>query len=512
MVIEAALVGFSSLFQGATPLYLVLGTLLGMFFGALPGVGGSVALALLIPLTLGMEPAQAIALLGSALGGVTFGGSVTAILLNTPGTANNAATLLDGYPMAKQGRGGEAIGASAAASALGAIFGLVLFMLLIPSMRAIVLAFGPPEIFMVAVLGLTIIATVSKGTMVTGLLAGLVGLSLSYIGFTQSQAQPRFGFNQVYLWDGISLVPALIGMFAIAEMINLTISAKKVSNVEVLATSGAWRGVVDTIKRPVLVVRSALIGFAVGVVPGVGGTVGSFVAYSVAQQTAKDASQFGKGDIRGLIASESANDSKDGGALMPTLALGIPGSPSTAVLLAGLILHGTFPGRQLLTEDLDIVFALSGALVLSNLLTSVIGVLSAKHLAKITLIDTGVLVPVILVITLLGSFGVRNNGGDVTLAIVFGAFGYLMLRFGYSRVPLIIGLILGGLVERSYNSSMQLSGGSFRIFVERPISLAFLVITIVALLVPIIRLRSGGKPSKLMPQAAGEAAAKSDHA
>lgn len=499
MVVEAALSGFGTLLTGATPLYIILGTLLGLFFGALPGVGGSVALALLIPLTLGMEPAQAIAMLGAALGGVTFGGSVTAILLNTPGTANNAATLLDGYPMAKQGRGGEAIGASAMASAQGAIFGLVLFMLLIPSMRAIVLAFGPPEIFLVAVLGLTIIATVSKGTMLTGLLAGLVGLSLSYIGFTQAQAQPRFAFGQIYLWDSISLVPALIGMFAIAEMINLAVSSKRVANVEALDTSGAWRGVVETLKYPFLVFRSSVLGFLVGVVPGVGGTVGSFVAYSVAQQSAKDSSQFGNGDIRGVIASESANDSKDGGALMPTLALGIPGSPATAVLLAGLILHGTFPGRQLLTEDLNIVFALAGSLIISNFLTSLIGVVSAKWLAKITLIDVGLLVPVILVITLLGSFGVRNNRGDVTLALVFGAFGYLMLRFGFSRVPLIIGLILGNLVERSYNSSMQLSGGSYRIFIDRPISLALLVVTIVALVVPLVRLRAGSKPSKLMP-------------
>jgi putative tricarboxylic transport membrane protein len=496
MVVDAAIEGFGVLFQGATPLYIILGTLLGLFFGALPGLGGSVALALLIPITLGMEPAQAIALLGSALGGVTFGGSVTAILLNTPGTANNAATLLDGYPMAQQGRGGEAIGASATASAQGAIFGLVLFMLLIPGMRTVVLAFGPPEIFMVAVLGLTIIATVSKGTMVSGLLAGLVGLTLSYIGTSPASVEPRFAFGQVYLWDGISLVPALIGLFAIAEMINLAISSKTVASVDDLDTSGAWRGVIEAIKRPFLVLRSSIIGFGIGVIPGVGGTVGSFVSYSVTQQTAKDASEFGHGDVRGLLSSEAANDAKDGGALMPTLALGIPGSPSTAVLMAGLILHGTFPGRQLLTEDLHIVFALIGSLFLSNLLTSTIGVVSAKWLAKVTIIDTGVLVPVILVVTLLGAFGVRNTMGDVTLALVFGAVGYLMLRFGYSRVPLIIGLILGGLVERSYNTSMQISGGTWRIFVERPLSLLFGVITVLALLSPLLQLRERRSSSR----------------
>lgn len=313
MVLDAAREGLGVLFSGPTPLYIVAGTLMGLFFGVLPGLGGSVALALLIPLTLGMEPAQAITLLGAALGGVTFGGSVTAILLNTPGTANNAATLLDGYPMAQQGRAGEAIGASAAASAFGALLGLIALGLLVPSMRAIVLAFGPPEIFMVALLGLTIIATVSKGTMISGLLAGAFGLAVSYVGTSPVSIGPRFSFDQIYLWDGIQLVPALIGLFAIAEMMNLAVSGTTVAKAGALKATNAWSGVMEAVKRPVLIARSALIGFAVGVIPGVGGTVGSFVAYSVTQQSAKDSERFGRGDVRGVLASEAANDAKDGG-------------------------------------------------------------------------------------------------------------------------------------------------------------------------------------------------------
>lgn len=490
MIIDAATQGLQVLFSGPTPLFIILGTVIGLFFGALPGLGGSVALALLIPLTLGMEPAQAIAMLGAALGGVTFGGSVTAILLNTPGTANNAATLLDGYPMSQQGRAGEAIGASAAASAMGAVFGLVVLALLVPGMRTVVLAFGPPEIFMVAVLGLTIIATVSKGTMISGLLAGAFGLALSYIGTSPVAIGPRFDFGQIYLWDGIQLVPALIGLFAIAEMVNLAVSYRSVSQTGTIRTEGAWAGVMEAVKRPFLVLRSSIIGFGIGVIPGVGGTVGSFVAYSVTQQTAKDTTNFGHGDVRGLLSSEAANDSKDGGALMPTLALGIPGSPSTAVLLAGLIFHGTFPGRQLLTDDVHIVFALVGALVISNILTSAIGIVASRYLARITTIDTGLLVPIILVITLLGAFGVRNTFGDVMLALVFGIVGYVMLRFGYSRIPAVIGLILGVLVERSYNTSMQISRGSWDIFYTRPLSLFFLIATVAALFVPLLRIRA----------------------
>jgi putative tricarboxylic transport membrane protein len=494
-MVQAASEGFAALFSGPTPLYILLGTLMGLFFGVLPGLGGAVALALIIPVTLAMEPNQGLAVMGAALGAVTFGGAIPAILLNTPGTPNNAASCIDGYPLSKQGRAGEAIGAAASASCIGALVGLIAFMLILPIIRDVVLLFGPPEVFMVALFGLAIIATLSKKSMVAGLIAGAFGLMFSYIGTSPVALGPRFDFGMVYLWDGIELVAALIGLFAIAEMIHLALSGKPVAGDVDLDTSGAMAGVRATLARPFLVAKSALIGIGIGTVPGVGGTVASFIALSAAKQRPgreRDQDPL----IRGLVASEAANDAKDGGSLMPTLALGIPGSPSTAILLAGLILHGTFPGRQLLTEDLSIVFSLVGAMVLSNILVSGIGILASKQLAGLTRLDVNVLVPVLLVITMVGSFAVRGLMGDAYLAILFGLIGYAMRRFGYDRVPAVIGLVLGALVERSFHTSMQITDGSWAVFVTRPVTLAFFVLTLMALMLPFVRSRrAAGSPS-----------------
>lgn len=487
MIIDAMLEGFGALLTWPIPAYILLGTAIGLAAGVVPGISGSVALALIIPLTLAMDPIHAVALLGAALGGTTFGGAVTAILLNTPGTPDNAATCLEGYPMSQQGKAGEALGITAVCSAIGAVFGLTVFTLLIPVMREIVAAFGPPELFMVALFGLTIIASLSRGAMIAGLVAGAFGLLLSYVGQSGVALDARYLFGEVYFLSGIQLVPAIIGLFAVAEMMRLAVMRRRIAGRGHIEPGGAWRGIRIGLAHPWILLRSSVIGFGIGVAPGVGGTVASFVAYSATQQSAKDKSRFGKGDPRGLVAPTAAADAVDGGSLMPTLALGIPGSPSTAVLLGALILHGTFPGRQLFTEDLHIVFTLVGALVLSNVLTSLFGVLVSKPLARLTTVDVRVLVPLVMVVTVFGAYAVRNNFGDVFLALAFGVIGYFMIRFDYGRVPAIIGLVLGGLVEQSFHTSLQISGGSPAIFVTRPISLAFLVVTVFAVCLVIYR-------------------------
>lgn len=493
MIIDAMFEGFGALLTWPVPAYILLGTVIGLAAGVVPGISGSVALALIIPLTLTMDPTHAVALLAAALGGTTFGGAITAVLLNTPGTPDNAAVCIEGYPMSQQGKAGEALGITALCSAVGAVFGLAVFTFLTPVMREVVAAFGPPELFMVALFGLTIIASLSRGAMIAGLVAGAFGLMLSYVGQSGVALDARYLFGEVYFLSGIQLVPAIIGMFAIAEMIRLAVTGRRISGGGYIEPGGAWRGVRIGLSHPWIMLRSSVIGFGIGAAPGVGGTVASFVAYSATQQSAKDKSRFGKGDPRGLVAPTSAADAVDGGALMPTLALGIPGSPSTAVLLGALILHGTFPGRQLFTEDLDIVFALVGALVLSNLLTSVIGVATSRPLARLTTVDVRVLVPLVLIVTVFGAYAVRNNVGDIFLALAFGVIGYLMLRFDYGRIPAIIGLILGGLVERSFHTSLQIGGGSPTIFLTRPISLTFLVVTVLAVCLVIVRsMRSSG--------------------
>jgi putative tricarboxylic transport membrane protein len=495
VIIESMLEGFTSLTVWPVPAYIFLGCLAGLIAGAVPGISGSVALALLVPLTLAMEPIQAVALLASALGGTTFGGAITAILMNTPGTPDNAATCLDGYPMSQQGKAGEAIGVAAVCSAVGALIGVAIFALLVPVMREVVAAFGPPELFMLALFGLTIIASLSRGAMIAGLVAGLFGLLLSYVGQTGVSLDARYAFGDLYFLSGIQLVPALIGFFAVAEMMRLAVVNRRIAGGGRIEPGGAWRGAKIGFSHPWITLRSSLIGFGIGAVPGVGGTVASYVAYSVTQQSVKDSSRFGKGDPRGLVATASAGDAVDGGTLMPTLALGIPGNPSSAVLLGALILHGTFPGRQLFGEDLDVVFAILGALVASNILTSIIGVAASRPLTRFTTVDVRILVPLILAVTVFGAYAIRNSFGDIFLALAFGVIGYLMLRFNYSRVPAIIGLVLGGLAESSFHTALQIGGGSPAIFFTRPVSLAVFLATVGAVGVVVINnIRQSGEP------------------
>jgi putative tricarboxylic transport membrane protein len=486
---DAAVAALNTLLVWPTILFVVVGTVIGMVFGAVPGLGGTIAIALLIPVTFGMEPTSAMVLFGSTLGGVAFGGSISAILINVPGTGPNAATLLDGYPMSQQGRAGEALGVSATASALGAIFGLMVLVLILPVARAIVLSFQPPEFFWLAVFGLTIIAVATEGSLLKGILAGGFGLMISLVGFSGATGEYRYGFGTEYLWDGIDLVVALIGLFAIAEVINMIRKGGTIARAEdfVGTREGVLEGVMAVIRRPSLFVRSASIGTLIGMIPGAGGTVANFISYIQAVQTSSDPESFGKGNLEGVLASEAANDAKDGGALIPTLVFGIPGSAAMAVLLGGLTFHGLTPGRQLLNEGLPLLFLIIFALLFSNLLTSSIGLLLANHFAKLTQVPVKLLTAPILVICVVGAFALRNNMGDVVVAVAFGFIGYFMIIFGYSRVAVVLALILGPIAERNFLQSLMISRGDYGIFLNRPISQALILLTIVSLSLPFIR-------------------------
>lgn len=479
-----------TLFSWPTIGFLFVGTLIGMVFGAVPGLGGTIALALLIPLTFGMDPTPAMVLFGATLGGVAFGGSISAILINVPGTGPNAATLLDGYPMSRQGRAGEALGISATASALGSLFGLVILVLILPIAREVILAFSSPEFFWLAVFGLTIIAVTSRGQMLKGLIAGGVGLLLAFIGYNAVTGIYRYGFGTEYLWDGIQLVPALIGLFAVAEVIKLAAEGGTIAEGDhIESTSGALKGAKIVLSNPVTFLRSAATGTLIGMVPGAGGTVANFIAYMGALQSDDNPEGFGKGNPKGVIASEAANDAKDGGALLPAVVFGIPGSAAIAVMLGGFILHGLNPGRQLLNENLPVLFTLIFALLFANILTSLIGLSIANHLAKLTRVPVNILTPAILVVSLVGAFAIRNNLGDVTIAVVFGFIGYGMIAFNYSRVAVVIALILGVLAERAFLQSLMISDTGAMIFFTRPISLILIGLIVLALVLPFLRAR-----------------------
>lgn len=478
------MIGLSNVLSWPAIIYVLGGTLFGHIFGLLPGLSGAIGMALILPVTFGMEPAIAFAFLGGIMGAAPFGGSIPAILINTPGAPINAATCFDGFPLAVQGRAKEAIGAAATASCLGSIFGVIVLIFTIPIMRQIVLLLGPPEWFLLALLGLTIISSVSKGSMVNGLIAGCIGLMLSFFGVNPVTGGCRYTFGMLYLWDGIKIVPVLIGLFAIAEMINFSTRHNPTISVSGVLTGGSTMdGIKAVFRHYRTFLFSSVIGLFIGAVPGVGGTVATFTAYSYAKQTSKNPDSFGKGNIEGVIAAEAANDSKDAGALMPLLTLGIPGSVGTAILLGALLLHGLNPGKEMLTTNLPITFTLIWTLVISNILTSAIGIFFAGGLAKLTIIPTRILAPIIFVFCMVGSYSTRYNFNDSLLAVIFGILGYVMLKLHFPRVPIILGLVLGPLAEQSFHLSLQISG-TYSIFFVRPISLLLIILIIISIVLP----------------------------
>jgi putative tricarboxylic transport membrane protein len=447
---------------------------------------------LLIPITFSMESLDAMYLAGGVMGATSFGGSITAILLNTPGTAPNAATTFDGYPMAQQGRAGQAIGASATASAMGGLLGLFTLILFIPLAKEIVLLFGPVEFLLLTVLGLVAIAVSSRGKLLRGLIAGGFGLMFAFVGVDTISGATRFTLDTDYLWDGIPLVPTLTGLFAISQMIELALKGGSVvsSNTTIASISGIWQGAAAVFKHWTVMVRGSVIGTIIGAIPGLGGTVASFIAYTSTVQSSRDPSSFGKGNIVGVIAPESANNAKDGGSLVPTVAFGIPGSAETAVFLGILVLHGIEPGPSLLLQNEREIYGLIVALTLSAVGASVIGLLTARWLVRITFVNVNILVPLVVTISLTGVYVLQGKPGDVLLALIMGIFGYLMIRFDYPRLTLVIALVLGETAERSFHQSLLISDNNLvGLIMERPQAIILVLATLMTLLLPALRKR-----------------------
>lgn len=487
-MLESTAAALQFLFTPSGVLFLCVGVLIGLVFGVMPGLGGTTAIALLMPLTFTLEPNQAMLLMGGIMGAVSAGGSVSAILINTPGTAPNAATCFDGYPLAQQGKAGLAIGAAAGASTIGGLIGLFTLIAVMPVMKGIVLLFGPPEYFMLAVLGLAAIAVSTGGRFLRGLIAGAVGLMLAFVGYDTVGGGVRFTMGSNYLWDGIQLVPALTGLFAVSEMIALSVSGGTIAKEGAQdRVSSVWKGVRLALRHWKTTLQGSAIGTVIGAVPGLGGTVAAFLSYTAAMQISKSPETFGKGNIEGVIGPEASNNSKDGGALIPTLSFGIPGSAEMAVFLGVLVLHGIQPGPMLLLEHEGVMFSLILALLASTLLSNLVVLAVARPLAVITRIDVHVLVPVVIAVALAGVYALRETVGDVVLAGLFGVLGYLMIRFRYPRVTLVIALILGELAERSYHQSLNMSAGDATIFFTRTASLVIFLVMVAFLLVPALR-------------------------
>lgn len=472
-------------------LMLFAGVIGGIFLGSLPGLSATMGIALLIPITFGMNPVAALVLISAIYTSAIYGGSITAILIHTPGTPSSAATAMDGYQMTLQGRGLKALGTSTVCSVIGGVVSAIALLVLAPPLAQVSLKFSAPEYFLMAVFGLTIISSLSTGAMLKGLSGGLFGLLVGLVGVDVMTAYPRFTFGVAELENGISLIPAMIGLFSISQVLiqaeALTTIKSSESNIaelkgSVFPTRQEWRNLWPTITR------SSVIGLLVGILPGAGGDVASWVAYNEAKRASKNPENFGKGDIDGLAAAETANNAVTGGAMIPLLTLGIPGSAATAVMLGGLYIHGLQPGHELFTQNANIIYAVIVGLILANILMGIFGLTLAKQIVKVASVPFAILAPVIIVLSVVGSYAINNNMFDVYVMVAFGLIGYLMRKASFSTAAVVIAMILGSMAEMGYRQALVMSKGDvFSYYLSRPISLVIIVLIVLALLSPVVQ-------------------------
>lgn len=461
--------------------YLLVGSLFGLVIGVIPGLGGHFAMAMIIPFLYAMEPAAGIAFLLGAHATVAQGGGLTAILFSTPGTGQNAATLLDGPPMRENGEGAKACGAALTACFLGATFGALTLALLLPILQRIVLFFGPPEIFVLAFLALTFVAVLGKGDLVRSLIAALAGLLLAMIGVDNVTNQERFTFGLLELADGLELVPVILGLFAVAEVFELWLKGGSLAGADNPLPSvretqrQIFAGMREVFKRWWLVLRCSAIGVTMGLIPGLGSAPAAFIAYGHAKQTSKSKETFGKGNIEGVIGSESANDAVEGGALASTVAFGVPGSSSMAILLGALFILGQETGPNMINYHVDVVFVMIFTIIIGNFIGMVGGMFLVNPLSRATGLRAQILVPVLIVIVFTGAYAVHNAWFDILVTLVFGIVGFLMKELNYSRAALLIGFVLGFAVEKNLYLAMQLEGNYF---ILQPIPLTLSLITL----------------------------------
>ena len=458
-MLDAILSGLSQVLLPQTLALMMLGILIGFIVGILPGLGGAVTLAIMLPFTFSMDPVQGFAFLLGMWVVTSTAGDITSVLFGVPGEATSAAAVLDGYPLTRKGQGGRALGAVLTSSAMGALCGAVVLALSITLIRPVVLALGPPEFFALTILGLTFVITLSGKNLLKGFVMVALGILIALVGVDPQVGVPRFTFGQLYLWDGIALIPVVVGLFGGAEVLQLMLSKTSIaaaSTPESKKLSGTATGVMDTFRHWVVVVRSAAIGVLVGLVPGLGGSVAQWVAYGQAQQSSKKPELFGKGAIDGVIAAGATNNAKDAGSLIPTIAFGIPGGAGTAVLLGGFMILGLNPGQEMLTTHLDVTFSMVWITIFSNLIAVALAVLFIRPLTKLTRIPGRVLIPGLILLLVVGSYTASNSFADILVMLVASAIGVICLRWDWPRVPFLLAIVLGGFAENYLNLSTSI--------------------------------------------------------
>jgi putative tricarboxylic transport membrane protein len=474
-MLEALTVGLVQVFTWPTLPLMLLGTAMGFAVGILPGLGGVVALALMLPFTFSMDSVSAFAFLLGMLAVTATTGDITSILFGVPGESISAATVLDGHPMAKNGEAGRALGAALMSSLVGAIIGALLLALAIPIMRPLVLSFASPEFFALSLLGILFMAAVSGANVLKGVIAGGLGLMLSMVGLDPLIGIERYTFGRLELWEGISLVAVTTGLFGIPEVLDLWTKRTSIAERAAGKLGGVWEGVKDTFRHWGITVRCSALGTFMGIIPGLGASIGQWVAYAHAVQSSPNRERFGKGDVRGVLGPGAANNSALGGGLIPTIAFGVPSNVVFAILLGAFLIQGLTPGPVMLTKHLDLVFSFVWIIVVTNIITVAICFVFIKQLVRITEVRGAILIPSIIVLILLGGYVESHTLFALFLTLAAGAVGYVMVHLDWPRPPLILGLVLGRLVEKNLFTSYQAYGADL---VLRPVVILVLIVGI----------------------------------
>ena len=468
-------------------LLVFAGTFIGVVIGALPGLGATIGIALLIPITYGMEPTTALILTAGIYVGAVYGGSITAILLGIPGTPTSTATVLDGFPMAQQGKSLEALGASTTASSFGGLIGAICLLFFTPFVSKLVFYFGVAEQFMLAMFGLSVIAVSSKESFLKGLLGGFFGLAISTIGFDPITGYERFTFGIPYLSDGVEFMVVIMGLFGIAQTISMAEKATTVSMSNELA-GNVWTGCRAVFKYFGVTLKSTAMGLFFGAVPGVGGGPANMISYTAVASSDRERSTYGTGNIKGVIAPEASNNATVGTAMIPTLAFGIPGSTTCAVVMGLLMLHGIETGPNLFVKMPVEIYTFFWGLLFTNIALFIICIPLLKYFAKITIVPYQILIPNIIVLCILGTFSLRKFFFDIFLALLFGVIGYFLRKAKFPMVCVVLGLVLGQLAESNLSRSLLIYH-SWSFLIERPITFGLLIITILIVILPYIDLK-----------------------
>lgn len=478
-------------------IFLVLGVVAGLAIGLIPGIGGLTGFALLVPFTYTMDPYAAFAMLLGMLSVTTTSDTIPAVLFGVPGTAASQATVLDGLPMSQKGEASRALSASFTASLIGGLFGALVLAISIPVVRPFVLAVGTPELLALTVLGIAMVASLSGNTPLRGIVVACFGILIGMIGTDAQTGQLRWTGDVLYLWDGVPMLPVLLGIFALPELCDLAIKKSSLTKkLKFRYFEGMWRGIKDVAENWFLVLRCSALGTVLGAIPGISGSVIDWIAYGHALRSEKGASEtFSKGDVRGVIAPESANNSSSGGQLVPTIAFGVPGSAAQAILLGALMIHGFVPGPSMLTTDLNMTYSLVWSVALANIFGAGLCFLLSGHFAKISMLRYTLVLPGVMVLVYIGAFQGSGRWGDMFVLLGFGALAWVMKRLRWPRPPLILGLVLGVLMERYMAISIMRYDATW---LMRPGVVILLVLAAIVVLQPMIReIRHGGVKSLL---------------